>query len=81
MAGEAFRVQAFLAGAGSARCALRDASGATIAERDVTPPEPFSVEVTYDTAGQRVVTLEVTRGAERFAQHLRLDVLEHAWIG
>ena len=79
--GETFRIQAFVAGAGSAQCTLRDVSGATIAARDVTPPEAFNVEVAYDEPGQHVVTLEVARGAERFTQDLRLDVLAHAWVG
>jgi hypothetical protein len=79
--GETFRIQAFLAGPGSAHCALRDASGAAIAARDVMPSEPFDVDVTYKEPGQHVVTLEVTRGADRFTQDLRLDVLDHAWIG
>jgi hypothetical protein len=79
--GEPFRIQAFLGGAGSAKCALRDASGATFETRDVSPPGPFNVEVKYERPGQHVVTLDVTRGSERFSQDLRLDVLEHAWIG
>lgn len=79
--GETFRIQAFLAGVGSAQCVLRDASGATIAARDVAPPEAFNVEVAYDEPGQHIVTLEVARGEERFTQDLRLDVLAHAWVG
>ncbi len=79
--GEAFRIQAFLAGTGDAQCTLRDAAGATIAAHEVTPPGPFNVEVAYDAPGPRLVTLEVARGAERFTQDLRLDVLPHAWIG
>ena len=79
--GEKFRIQAFLAGTGTAHCELRDAAGASIMRREVAPPGPFEVEVAYDAAGQYVVTLEVTRGAEHFAQYLRLDVLEHAWVG
>lgn len=81
VSGETFRIQAFLAGAGGAKCALRDASGATIAAREVTPPDSFDVEVAYNEPGQHVVTLEVARGAERFTQNLRLDVLAHAWVG
>lgn len=79
--GEKFRIQAFLAGTGNAQCVLRDAAGASIATREVAPPGPFDVEVAYDAPGQYVVTLEVARGAERFTQDLRLDVLEHAWVG
>ena len=79
--GEPFRIQAFLAGAGSAKCALRDAAGGVIAEQELVPPGPFNVEVVYREPGQRVVTLDVTRGAERYTQDLRLDTLEHAWVG
>lgn len=81
VAGEPFRIQAFLAGKGSAQCTLREASGAAIEAREVAPPGPFDVEVAYKEPGQHVVTLEVTRGSERFTQDLRLDVLEHAWVG
>ena len=79
--GEKFRIQAFLAGTGSAQCVLRDAARAPIATREVVPPGSFDVEIGCDAPGQRVVTLEVTRGAERYTQDLRLDVLEHAWVG
>lgn len=79
--GEKFRIQAFLAGSGSAQCSLRDASGAVIATREVTAPASFDAEVGYEAPGHYLVTLDVTRGAERFTQDLRLDVLAHAWIG
>ena len=81
VAGESFRIQAFIAGTSSAKCTLRDASGATLAAQDVTPPQPFNVEVSYNEPGQYIVTLEVARGTERFTQDLRLDVLAHAWVG
>ena len=81
VAGESFRIQAFITGSGSAKCILRDASGATLAAQDVTPPDPFNVEVSYNEPGQYIVTLDVVRGAERFTQDLRLDVLAHAWVG
>ncbi|MGB8436812.1 MAG: hypothetical protein WCE38_21405 [Burkholderiales bacterium] len=79
--GEKFRIQAFLADAGNAQCTLRDASGAVIVTREVMAPASFEAEVSYREPGHHVVTLEVTRGAERFTQDLRLDVLAHAWIG
>jgi hypothetical protein len=79
--GEKFRIQAFLAGAGSARCTLSDASGAVIATREVAAPAAFDAELSFQAPGQYLVTLDVTRGAERFSQDLRLDVLAHAWIG
>lgn len=79
--GEKFRIQAFLAGTGSAECTLRDAAGAVIVTREVMAPESFEAEVGYQAPGNYVVTLDVTRGAERFTMDLRLDVLAHAWIG
>ncbi len=79
--GEKFRIQAFLVGAGSARCTLSDASGAVLVTREVMAPASFEAEVDYQEPGHHVVTLDVTRGAERFTQDLRLDVLAHAWIG
>ena len=81
LVGEKFRIQAFIAGSGTAHCALLDPLGAPIIARGVLPPASFDAEVAFDTPGQRLVTLEVTRGAEHFTQILRLDVLERAWIG
>jgi hypothetical protein len=79
--GEKFRIQAFLAGGGSAQCSLRDASGAVIVTREVTAPASFEAEVAYQAPGNYLVTLDVTHGTEHFTQDLRLDVLAHAWIG
>jgi hypothetical protein len=81
LSGETFRIQAFLAGTGSTQCALRDASGAVIVTREVMAPASFDAEVGYQEPGNYLVTLDVTRGAERFTQDLRLDVLAHAWVG
>lgn len=79
--GEAFRIQAFVEGAGTAKCAVRDAAGKALVERDVPSPGTFTHELTFGKPGQNLVTLEVSRGGETFRQPLRLDVLEHAWIG
>jgi hypothetical protein len=81
VAGQPFRIQALLEGAGTAKCIVRDAAGKALVERDVPAPGTFTHELAYDKPGQYLVTLEVSRGGETFAQPLRLDVLEHAWVG
>ncbi len=79
--GQAFRIQALLDGAGSARCRLTDATGKVLAEKSVSLPGTFTHEIAYDTPGIRLVTLEIEGNGEKFSQDLRLDVMEHAWIG
>ncbi|MCC6610711.1 MAG: hypothetical protein IT515_13685 [Burkholderiales bacterium] len=81
VAGEAFRIQAYLDGPGTAQCVVRDAAGKAMVERAVPAPGPFTHELAFDKPGQYLVTLEVSRNGERFALPLRLDVLEHAWVG
>ncbi|MCX7893302.1 MAG: hypothetical protein N2544_13165 [Burkholderiales bacterium] len=78
---EPFRIQAMIGGAGTANVKLAAADGATIAAADVAAPGMFTHEIAFATPGTRVVTLTVERGAEAFRTDLRLDVLEHAWIG
>ncbi|MCL4799429.1 MAG: hypothetical protein KJ025_07570 [Burkholderiales bacterium] len=81
VAGESFRVQAFLAGSGTTKCTVRDAAGKALVEAEIAAPGTFEYRVAFDKPGQYLVTLEVSRAGETFAQPLRLDVLEHAWIG
>lgn len=78
---ESFRVQALLDGTGEARCGLYDAQGKAIVEKSVALPGTFTHEVAFDTPGTRIVTLTVDGNGRKFSQDLRLDVLEHAWIG
>ena len=52
-----------------------------LAEGAVRAPGTFTSEVRFATPGIRLVTLVVERGGERFTQDLRLDVLDHAWVG
>lgn len=78
---EPFRIQALLEGEGTARCSLVDAQGKVLAGADVKTPGTFTHEIAFPAPGIRVVTLSIERGAERFSQNLRLDVLDHAWIG
>jgi len=59
----------------------RAQSGEVIAEQRVGLPGTFVHEIAFPSAGVRVVTLMIKGEGETFAQDLRLDVLEHAWIG
>jgi hypothetical protein len=79
--GEAFRIQALLAEGGSVRCTLRDAEGRILATAAVPGGGTFAHELRYDSPGVRVVTLAAERGADACAQDLRLDLLEHPWVG
>lgn len=79
--GEHFRIQALLDGSGSANCRLTDASGRVLVEKTVSLPGTFTHEIAFETPGIRLVTLSIEGNGERFSQDLRLDVMEHAWIG
>jgi len=78
---EPFRIQALLAGTGEARCTLGDQAGKVIVEKRVALPGVFDHEIAFATPGVRVVTLAIEANGGKFAQNLRLDVLEHAWVG
>ena len=78
---ETFRIQALLEGSGVARCTLRDAADGVLAEKSVGLPGTLSHEISFQTPGTRVVTLSIEGNGEKFAQNLRLDVMEHAWVG
>jgi hypothetical protein len=80
-ANEPFRIQALLTGKGEARCLLSDQAGKIIVEKRVALPGAFDHEIAFSTPGVRIVTLAIEGNGEKFAQDLRLDVLEHAWVG
>jgi len=78
---ENFRIQALLDGSGQAKCIITDAAGKIMAEKNIGLPGTFTHEIAFPTAGIRVVTLSVEGNGEKFSQDLRLDVMEHAWVG
>jgi hypothetical protein len=78
---EPFRIEAMVAGGGPMRCRLTDQQGAIIVEKTVDAPGTFYHELSFAAPGVRLVTLEVESAGESFAQNLRLDVLDHAWVG
>lgn len=78
---EAFRIQALLDGAGTARCVLSCATSGVLKEDTIALPGTFTHELSFPAPGTRIVTLTIVGSGERFTQDLRLDVLEHAWLG
>ena len=78
---EVFRIQAVLAGDGTARCALRDAKHQVISEKALALPGTFTHELAFATPGVRIITLSAEGAGQKFSQDLRLDVMEHAWVG
>lgn len=78
---EPFRIQAVLAGSGEAKCTLSDQTDQAIAEKRIALPGTFDHEIAYSTPGVRIVTLAIEGNGEKYSQHLRLDVLAHAWVG
>jgi len=81
VAGAPFRIEALIEDGAPVRCTLRDATGKAIVADDVSGGATFAHDLRFDAPGAYVVTLDVERGSERFAQDLRLDVLAHAWVG
>jgi len=80
LANENFRIQAVLGGSGSAKVNL-SVDGNAVAEESVDLPGKFSCETSFDSAGIRIATLTVEANGETVSQDIRLDVLDHAWIG
>jgi hypothetical protein len=76
---ENFRIQALIEAAGTVKCKLLDTTGKVLNEQSVSGT--YTHEIAFATPGVRVVTLVVDGNGETFSQDLRLDVLEHAWIG
>lgn len=78
---EPFRIQALLDGAGEARCTLADQRGQVLDQKTVNLPGTYTHEISFTTPGVRLVTLNIEGNGQRVSQDLRLDVLEHAWVG
>lgn len=77
---EAFRVQALLDGSGTAKARL-EVEGKTVCEKSISLPGTFDCEVSFPSSGIRLGTLSVEGNGENYNQPLRLDVMDHAWIG
>lgn len=75
-----FRVQALMSGTGTARGRF-EVEGKTVCEKSVALPGTFECKVAFPTAGVRLGTLVIEGNGETFTQDIRLDVMEHDWIG
>lgn len=78
---DAFRIQALLDGVGQAQCKIVDETNNVLVDKVVSLPGTFTHELSFPTPGVRIVTLEITDNSETYKQDLRLDVMDHAWIG
>ena len=78
---EPFRIQAWLEGSSAADCKITDAAGQVLGEAKVNLPGVYDQEVRFPTPGARVVTLSISANGETVSENLRLDVLDHAWVG
>jgi len=75
-----FRLQALLAGSGNAKAKFV-VDGAVLCEGAVNLPGTFECKFSYDSAGTRVGTLSIEGAGQNFSQDIRVDVMDHAWIG
>ncbi len=75
-----FRVQARLDGQGTARAKV-EVNGTIPCNQSIELPGSFECDLSFDTPGVRVATLFVETAGESFSQDIRLDVMEHDWIG
>ncbi len=81
VAGEAFRIQAIIAGSDPVQVTLSDEKGANLAQGDVQAPGTFSHELSFVKPGVRIVTITAQRADKQESQNIRLDVMAHAWVG
>lgn len=75
-----FRLQALLNGNGSAKAKFV-VDGKVLCEGSVNLPGTFECKFSYDTAGTRIGTLTIEGAGQHFTQDIRVDVMDHAWIG
>lgn len=77
---EPFRLQALLDGSGAAKARF-EVDGEAVCEKSIALPGTFDCSVRFPSAGIRLGTLVVEGGGETVTLNLRLDVMEHAWVG
>lgn len=77
---QAFRLQALLGGQGSAKCSFT-VDGESKCDATVNLPGTFECKFSYKTPGSYVGKLSIEGSGETYSQDIRIDVVEHAWIG
>lgn len=75
-----FRIQALLNGSGKAKAKV-EVEGRIPCNQSIDLPGTFTCEVAFDTPGIRIATLVIEGAGESHKQEIRLDVMDHAWIG
>ncbi|MBD3618182.1 MAG: hypothetical protein HUJ28_01750 [Chromatiales bacterium] len=75
-----FRLQALLNGSGTASAKF-EVDGKVVGEGKVDLPGTFETKFSYDTAGTRIGTLVIEGNGESVKEDIRIDVMEHDWIG
>jgi hypothetical protein len=80
MPNDQFRLQAFMTGSGSAKVRF-EVEGNTIAESELSLPAQFECEMSFDSPGSRVGMLTIEYDGQSEEHPIRLDVMEHAWVG
>lgn len=78
-ANEDFRIEADLQGEGNARVTF-EADGKTESQT-ITLPGKFDMKISFDSPSTRVGSLVVDVNGDISSSYIRLDVMEHAWIG
>lgn len=81
VAGETFRIQVVVAGAGESAVTLADEKGATLVVGKVQAPGTFSHELAFAKPGVRIVTVTARQAGRSESIDMRLDVMAHAWVG
>ncbi len=75
-----FRIQALLGGEGSAHCRFL-VEGEPRCDTTVERPGTFECRFSFPTPGVRIGELVVEGSGQTFTQTIRLDVVDHAWVG
>ncbi len=75
-----FRLQALLDGQGSAKASFT-VDGKTLCESTVQLPGTFECKFKFPQADTHIGELVIEGHGETYRQNIRIDVVEHEWIG
>jgi hypothetical protein len=75
-----FRIEVHLGGTGKARAKI-EVGSAIYCNRSLDLPGVYTCEIVFDRPGTRLARFTVEGAGESYQRDLRLDVLEHEWVG
>lgn len=75
-----FRIQALLGDSGTAKSRF-EVEGKIVCEKSVSLPGTFECRCSFNTPGTRIGKLTIEANGETYRQDIRLDVVEHEWVG